>query len=881
MKLFHFLRRNEIIILMLHGVDNDSKNENSWAPLRTNISKAHLNKALNILAEKYNFVSMADAVSMLEGKTEIKPYSMVISFDDGYQNNITNALPVLKKYKIPAIFFLTTDNVETQAPYWFDRLDFALQSLTPEFLEKLDLPILSALDFSDRKSLQKSYKKFLSTYRTSSENDILFLENIHSQIQQIEHLTGRTIPERNNKTENLVDIMTWDAARKIEKYGITIGSHTVDHLKLDCLDENIIQNQLQKSKTDIEEKLNKPCDYLCYPYGNFDNQVKDIARKCHYRAAVSTITGSNKCKDDLLALHRLSLPANKSKYYILAATCGLLNKIESKKIFTRSASRKLKNLFPKTFSKPEKQADIAGKNTNTPPVKSGKGLIKNVLTGWGAQLIYLVAGFILPRMIDGEMGKEALGVWDFSWSLIAYFGLIQAGFVSSVNRYVAKYLAVEDSKNLNISVSSASFVLFLMGLGVVGLTLASCWLIPELMEKTLANHLYQVQGVVFWLGISVSVQVATACYGGVLAGCSRWDIHHTINASSRLATLLGMILVLLFKGDLVQLAFVYFLCESSVLSMRIYWAHRICNVLRIRPGFIKWKTTKDMLSFGGKTFLPTLGDLFSNQTIGLLIVWFMGPEALALYARPRSLIRHIQTFMVRYAFVFTPTASAMQAKDDTSGIQKLIIDSSRYGSYIAIPILSFLAIWGGPLLLLWMGKEYADQLLVLVMVLGYLPVLIMLPCGSILRGLNLHGPPGVIRFLAATMGVCGALLIFTIFKVNNPTIWVVIMATLPLWLAQGLYVPYYAKKKSGLSLVQFFREIIWKPFLYCTPTIICLIISRMYFAKMPVFSFIMGISIAIIILFIIYWKLVFPWSIKDGIKDKRDKILKKFFKLKT
>jgi O-antigen/teichoic acid export membrane protein len=61
-------------------------------------------------------------------------------------------------------------------------------------------------------------------------------------------------------------------------------------------------------------------------------------------------------------------------------------------------------------------------------------LVSNVLFTWGGQMVFFVSGFIMPRMIDRALGKEVLGVWDFSWSLVAYFRFVDMGVTASVNR---------------------------------------------------------------------------------------------------------------------------------------------------------------------------------------------------------------------------------------------------------------------------------------------------------------------------------------------------------------------------------------------------------------------------------------------------------------
>ena len=58
-------------------------------------------------------------------------------------------------------------------------------------------------------------------------------------------------------------------------------------------------------------------------------------------------------------------------------------------------------------------------------------------------------------------------------------------------------------------------------------------------------------------------------------------------------------------------------------------------------------------------------------------------------------------------------------------------------------MIAVLTIMGGPILKVWMGQEYADDLLPAVLALGFLPLLLQLPMNSILQGLNSHGRPGL------------------------------------------------------------------------------------------------------------------------------------------
>src|SRR3954471_4008594 len=94
------------------------------------------------------------------------------------------------------------------------------------------------------------------------------------------------------------------------------------------------------------------------------------------------------------------------------------------------------------------------------PVVAGRDLsgrdrlVWNVVASWAGHVVFIVAGFIMPRQIDRHVGQVGLGVWDFGWTAVNYFSLAQIGVGVSVNRYVARYRAARDTDGLARLISS-------------------------------------------------------------------------------------------------------------------------------------------------------------------------------------------------------------------------------------------------------------------------------------------------------------------------------------------------------------------------------------------------------------------------------------------
>lgn len=76
-------------------------------------------------------------------------------------------------------------------------------------------------------------------------------------------------------------------------YGCSVASHSVSHFSLVMMNAKKMQQELTKSKADIERLTNTSVDFFCYPFGNFNKAVIDALKKAGYAGALTTVPGKN------------------------------------------------------------------------------------------------------------------------------------------------------------------------------------------------------------------------------------------------------------------------------------------------------------------------------------------------------------------------------------------------------------------------------------------------------------------------------------------------------------------------------------------------------------------------------------------------------------
>lgn len=224
----------------------------------------------------------------LEAALQTGARGVVVTFDDGYANNYSLALPILQKYNFPATIFLTTGFLDRAVPLWVDRLEFLIRTapacdMTLEWRDS-SFPV-SLRGFLRRTEAKMRFNHFLRGLPPDEIHD--FLGKLENCLQL--RYSWETIPE-------LLRPLTWDQVRAMRATGlISFGCHTVTHPVLSRCSEPVQVFEIQESKQRIEAELGEECIGFAYPYGkksHYTELTTRLVRKAGFTFALSAESGS-------------------------------------------------------------------------------------------------------------------------------------------------------------------------------------------------------------------------------------------------------------------------------------------------------------------------------------------------------------------------------------------------------------------------------------------------------------------------------------------------------------------------------------------------------------------------------------------------------------
>jgi peptidoglycan/xylan/chitin deacetylase (PgdA/CDA1 family) len=243
------------------------------------ISYPHLNTKIfedliKYIVKHYNVIPIEEIGTSVKNN---KP-SIVITFDDGYMDFYENALPILVKYKLPALNNVIVESVETGRPFWSLELNNALDFIFKNdcYLDFSKLGIKLNFQYQDKQNFEHVSIKLLKQLST--------IENIKRTVF-IDTLIG-DLKKYGYSSKNL--LMNWDNLSSCISNGVSVGSHTMSHDSLtSIIDPIILEKELSLSKELLEQKLKTKVNTLAFPNGFYNESIINHAKN-HYRYLLNT-----------------------------------------------------------------------------------------------------------------------------------------------------------------------------------------------------------------------------------------------------------------------------------------------------------------------------------------------------------------------------------------------------------------------------------------------------------------------------------------------------------------------------------------------------------------------------------------------------------------
>ena len=274
---------------------------------------------LEVLRERANPVQLGELTRTL-GDGGLPDRSVVVTFDDGYLDNLLNAKPLLERYEVPATVFVASGFIGQEREFWWDELDRLL--LQPGTLpERVQLSVDSeTYDWELGEAAEYTREDF-QVHRgwkawTGSQTP---RQQLYTALYDLLRPLGAA--ERRRK---FAEVRAWRVdgpgrrprhrPLSVEEIGrlregglVEVGAHTVNHPLLSEVPTAVQRREISQSKARLEEILGHDVSSFAYPYGktaDYGAETVDLVRRAGFACACSTVTDVVRRSSDPFQLPR-------------------------------------------------------------------------------------------------------------------------------------------------------------------------------------------------------------------------------------------------------------------------------------------------------------------------------------------------------------------------------------------------------------------------------------------------------------------------------------------------------------------------------------------------------------------------------------------------
>lgn len=241
---------------------------------------------LGYMTTHFNIVTMEQVIDVADGKSMLPENALLLTFDDGYIDNYTFAMPLLEEYGVQGSFFISGKTFDTHQLLDVNKIHYILacadiNRLVTDVKNKMDYYRGNDFDFE---STEELFKKYAIANRWDSKETIfvkrmlqtVLPERVRSQIAS--DLFAEYVGIREEQLAHEL-YMSEEQIKTLKRHGMFIGVHGYDHYWLGNIPEEQMQADINKALEVMDGFIDRNNWVMNYPYGNYSQEVLDYVKQ--------------------------------------------------------------------------------------------------------------------------------------------------------------------------------------------------------------------------------------------------------------------------------------------------------------------------------------------------------------------------------------------------------------------------------------------------------------------------------------------------------------------------------------------------------------------------------------------------------------------------
>lgn len=417
--------------------------------------------------------------------------------------------------------------------------------------------------------------------------------------------------------------------------------------------------------------------------------------------------------------------------------------------------------------------------------------------------VNILTAFFLTPFVIHSLGDRMYGVWTLVGTFIGYYGFLDLGVSSAVSRYLTKSIGEKQPENINV-VASTALILF-TGISLIGLIVTFIGVILCPLFVANKSDIVTFQIIFSLLGVSVSISFTSRVFGGVLFAYLRSDLCFIVQIITCLLRVALTYQVLLLGYKLIAIASVTFFISLLDNALVILISLKLFPHITYFGRYFNKETVKSLLSYGSYTIISQLADILRFNVDNLVITIYLGVACVTPYSIAFQIIRYFTFIVGAVSSAMKPVFSIYDGANDYESIREKYIFGMKLTSTFALFLGINMILYGNPFIVRWVGKEYENSYIVLVILAIVFTYELMQSQGiGVMYSLSKH------KYLAyLNIGEGIGNLVLSIILAKKFGIYGVALGTaIPMFIAKTFFQPLYVCKIIQLPVLHYIKPLV-------------------------------------------------------------------------
>ncbi len=429
-------------------------------------------------------------------------------------------------------------------------------------------------------------------------------------------------------------------------------------------------------------------------------------------------------------------------------------------------------------------------------------VLSNVASNYFSKVVSLGLGFLLTPFILRELGTTRYALWALVGSVVGYGSLLELGIGGSVTKYVAELVTRGENEEARDLIAAALRLYMLISLAAIALSAVIAVSFPVVFHLKSADAA-TASVLVLLMGLNIGISIPCATAPAVLFGLQRYDLVNLVTTAGALFSAAAVVVVLLLGGGVIGMVAVNIPVTLAMQAASIRLIRRIAPELHFGKGSAKRALVRRIISFSSPLFVSNVAWRVQTKTDEITIGIFLPISAITPYALALRLSEISQILTDQFMKIILPLASSFHAENERLRLRALYLSGTRLALAIFVPLGTILIVLGRPFLAAWVGAEYAEGSIVLILLtLATFFAISHWPADSILYGMARHRPLAFIAIASALINLALSVLLVRPLGLAG----VALGTLIPTAIESIFFVLPYAARVIGVSTSDLIKE---------------------------------------------------------------------------